>query len=133
MTGDRAPSEDELAAALGSTRPRWDELVDAVCAEHPKLRREWKYYGAKHGWQLKLLDGKRAALYLIPKQGGFVAALALNDEQLAAARASELPAALVREIESAKRAPEGRPARVNVRTKSDVAIVCRLVASKLRR
>lgn len=126
-----APSPAILAAALGSSRPRWEELIEGLASEYPSLRREWKHYGAKHGWQLKLLSGKRSVLYLIPKQGSFVAAVALNDAAVEALRASRCPAALVHEVLAARRAPEGRPARVDVRAKRDLATVRELVRIKL--
>ena len=60
-----------------------------------RLARQWKFYGAKHGWQVKVSDGKRAIVYLIPRSGRFTAAMALRDAAIQAARASGLPPALV--------------------------------------
>ena len=92
---------------------------------------EWKYYGEKHGWQLKLLARKRAVAYLIPRQGHFTAALALRPAALAAVRSSGLPEALIRAIDAAKPSSEGKPARVDVTGARELAWVKELIGIKL--
>jgi hypothetical protein len=91
---------------------------------------EWKFYGKKHGWQIKALRKKKALLYLIPHQGSFLAGMALDEQAVAAVRDSALPPTLVEEIVSAKPSPEGRPARVEVETKAQAELVRRLLAIK---
>src|SRR5690242_21632826 len=34
------------------------ELLRFLDEEHGAPAREWKFYGAKHGWQVKVLDGR---------------------------------------------------------------------------
>jgi hypothetical protein len=123
------PDDAALTRALGKARPHWDALVahlDEVGATH-----EWKHYGAKHGWQLKATKQKAAVLYLIPHERSFLAALALKGKAIERALASELPGDLLHAIETARDYAEGRPARVEVKTKVDVAVVVRLLAIKL--
>src|SRR5262245_47765248 len=83
----------ELAQLLGPARSHWDALLGSIGAD-AGMTREWKFYGAKHGWQLKLVTQKRALAYLIPREGRFTVALALSPAALDAVRASRLPAAL---------------------------------------
>jgi hypothetical protein len=127
--GLHEPDDATVAATLGKASASWHQLVEHLL-QLPGVTTSWKFYGAKHGWQLKASQGKRAVLYLVPSEGAFVAALALRPKGLEAARAS-LPPALVREIDAAKPGPEGHPARVQVRTQKDVAVVKRLLAIKL--
>jgi hypothetical protein len=127
----KPPDEASLAAALGQAKRLWDAIVARLDERGDAVEREWKFYGAKHGWQLKATYRKRAALYLIPKPGGFLAALALNEQAVAAARASDLPPAIIREIENAKTYAEGRPVRIEVTGPAQVEIVQRLLAIKL--
>jgi hypothetical protein len=120
----------ELARLLGAAREPWDALrahldgLDGVACE-------WKFYGEKYGWQLKVVAQRRALLYLIPRPDHFTAALALRPDAIEAVRASGLPAKLLREIEQAREAPEGRPARVEVRGMRELAVVKTLIAAKL--
>jgi hypothetical protein len=127
----RGPDDAALGRALGKAKKSWDDIVEHVKGL-PGVSREWKFYGKKYGWQLKVADTKRALLYLVPHAGGFLAALALNDKAVAALRPQNLPASLIREIETAKAYPEGRPARIEVTNTKDAALVKKLLALKLR-
>jgi len=74
---------------------------------------------------------KRSVLYMIPHQKHFTAAVALRDEAIAALSGAGVPPERVRAIEAAKPSPEGRPARVEVKSGRDLALVKKLVAIKL--
>lgn len=122
----------EIASLLGKARPAWDALrrfldgLDGVSSE-------WKFYGEKHGHQLKVSANRRALVYLIPREGRFTAAVALREPAIEALRASGFPAARMRAIDGARASTEGKPARIEVRSARDVALVKRLVAVKLGR
>ena len=132
-TADRskAPDETALSEMLGKTAAHWNALLRHLASTVPGLVCEWKFYGPKYGWQLKVSSKRRAVLYLVPEQGAFVAAMALNDAAVEVMRASDLPEPIVREITTAKRYPEGRPARVRVTSRVHAGTVRRLLAIKL--
>ncbi len=125
------PDDTSLSKALGKSKPHWDAIIARVVDEHPELTREWKFYGAKHGWQLRIARKKAVVLYMIPHQGSFLAALALKEPALAVLRSSGFLAGLVAEIDGAKANVEGRPARIEVTRKGQVDIVLRLLELKL--
>ena len=125
------PTDKRLATALGKAKKCWDAVLGGVDRAPTRLGREWKFYGARFGWQLKVTDGKRAVLYLVPREGGFLATMALSERAVAAVRASDLPPTLVNEIESAKVLPEGRPARIEVTSAKQLEVVRQLLAIKL--
>ena len=126
----RAPDDAMLADALGRTKACWDAIVAHGLAAFDGVTSQWKFYGAKHGWQLKLLRKRRALLYLVPHEGTFLAGLALRESSLDRVRGARLPKGLVRSIEEAKAFVEGKPARVEVRSAKDVATVKKLLAIK---
>lgn len=120
----------ESKAPLGKARPAWDALrtfLEAV----PGATSAWKFYGAKHGWQLKVTVSRRALIYLIPRAGNFTAALALRESAIVALRASKLPAQQIHDIEQAKASPEGKPARIVVTGARQLGWVKTLVEIKL--
>jgi Protein of unknown function (DUF3788) len=127
-----SPDDATIEQALGTTKKLWDAIVAHLDSLPNGLGREWKYYGEKHGWQVKVTDRKRAVLYLIPHDGSFLAALALNDKAVAALPSQKIPPRLVREIATGKTYPEGRPARVEVTSTKDLTVVKKLLALKLR-
>ena len=126
------PDDATLAQTLGKSKNVWDAIVDHIDKLPNGLVRNWKFYGTKYGWQMKVTDGKRAVLYLIPHEGSFLAALALNDKAVAALRSQRIPSRLLREITTGKAYPEGRPARIEVTSQRDVAVVKKLLGIKLR-
>jgi hypothetical protein len=120
----------EMTPLLGETRKLWEALCTFL-DELEGVTGEWKFYGEKYGWQLKVTAKRRALLYLIPRPEHFTAAMALREPAIAALRERGIPEPLVREIEAAKASSEGKPARVEVRNPRDLTVVKKLVAIKL--
>src|SRR5688572_30751705 len=120
----------DVTPLLGPARKQWDALLKFL-GELDGVVPEWKFYGEKYGWQLKLKAKGRALVYLIPRPGRFTAALALRKPAIAALRAGGIPEELVREIEAAKEAPEGKPARVEVSSPRTLALLKKLLVIKL--
>jgi hypothetical protein len=124
------PDEKALRTALGPAKAHWDAIVAHGIDAFDGVKPEWKFYGKKHGWQMKLLCKGRALLYLIPHERSFLAGLALRESALDAVRKAKLPKALVRAIEEATAYSEGKPARVEVTSARDVTTVRKLLAVK---
>lgn len=123
------PDDAALAKMLGKSNTAWRALAEHLAAMSG-VEVTWKFYGAKHGWQLKATRGRKAVMYMIPKSGRFVAATALPRAAVEAIDDAGLPAALVAEIRGAKAYAEGTPARVEVAGKRELAVVQRLLALK---
>lgn len=124
------PDDAALGKALGRSKPHWDAILRYVEGIEG-VSVEWKFYGKKHGWQIKALRKRKALIYLIPHPGSFVAGMALDEQALKAVRDSALPSALIEQIAAAKPSSEGHPARVEVTSKAQAELVRRLLAIKL--
>lgn len=127
-----APTNDELAAALGPAKRLWDELMDELRAEYDLVTQEWNSHSRKAGWSLRLKRGKRNILYLSPCRGSFRASFALGDKAVAAARESGLPGRVLRIINESKRYAEGTGVRIDVNARDDIVIVRKLAGIKLQ-
>ncbi|NIM49280.1 MAG: DUF3788 family protein [Gemmatimonadales bacterium] len=125
------PQAGELAAALGGASPLWDSLVAALASQHAPLSETWKFGGQKWGWTLQLKQRKRTVLYLTPCRGHFVAGFAIGEKAVRAAHQTDLPAAVLGAIDSARKYAEGRAVRLEVRRKRDLAAVEKLAAVKM--
>jgi hypothetical protein len=121
------PDDAALTQALGRSKAHWDAIMRSL-EGIVGVSVEWKFYGKKHGWQVKAVRKKKALLYLIPHQGSFLAGMALDERALVVVRGSALPPALLEAIEAAKPSTEGHPARVEVGTKAQAELVRRLLA-----
>lgn len=122
-----APSDAELRARLGPSYAAYRALLDA----HPELKPEWKWYGQKNGWSLKLLDGKRNLCFLGPREGYFNAGFVLGHDATNRALESEtLPPDIKRLIADAPTLPEGRGFRLEVRDESLLPAISHLLEIK---
>jgi len=126
------PDDAALARTLGKTKNVWDAIIDHIDRLPNGAVREWKFYGRKYGWQMKVTDRKRALMYLVPHDGSFLAAFALNDKAVAMLTSENIPESLVRDITTGKSYPEGRPARIEVTSSSDLMVVKKLLEIKRR-
>jgi len=126
----KAPTEADLTAALGPAKPLWD-LVVVDMARELDLEREWKSYGSKYGWALRLKRGKRNIVHLGPCQGGFMVLFILGDRAVSAARASRLGRAATKRIDEAPRYPEGTGIRFETVRSKDIPLIKKLARIKL--
>ncbi len=122
-----APSDAELRAQLGPAHTAYRALLGA----HPELKPEWKWYGQKNGWSLKLLDGKRNLCFIGPHDGYFNAGFVFGHDATNRALESEaLPADVKRLIADAPTLPEGRGFRLEVRDDSLLPAISLLLEIK---
>jgi uncharacterized protein DUF3788 len=128
---DKRPTERELAAALGQTDLLWRDLVTDLKRDLKLDTEEWNTYSVKAGWSLRLKLKKRNIVYLSPCAGCFRASFILGDRAVAAARKSKLPRAIQKDIDKAKRYPEGTAVRIEVHAAKDANIVKTLAKIKL--
>ncbi len=126
-----APDAAALDAALGRARARWDRLRERLAAEHGATTEQWRKSTAQALPVLRLMRGDRAVVYLSPRDGSFLASMALGDAALAAARASDLPADIQSVLAAAPHYAEGNAVRIEVRSAADIDAIVRLAAFKL--
>ena len=120
------PGESERARLSAAA----ERAFRALASPYPGTWAEWKRYGAKSGWVLKVGIGKRTLLYLRPHAGQLTATVVLGDRAVAAALASRLPEGLKGAIRAARRYVEGRPIPVVVKGPREVGHVMRLLDAK---
>lgn len=123
-----APSADELARLLGKSHTAFR----AIASDRAGATCEWKRYSKKAPWVLKVSEGRRTLFYLTPQAGQFEVTVVLGERAAEAALAGRVRHGLHAAIRSAKPYVEGRPVRVVVRGKADLAGVAQLLAVKLK-
>ena len=126
-----APTPGELSSALGPATALWDQLVDSITKEQPGLYTEWHSLKPKYGWALLLKFKKRRIVYLGPSAGAFSLGFILSDKAVAAARASRLPARILKLLDEAPRYPEGTGLRLDVKSARDLPAIRKLAQIKL--
>lgn len=127
------PRDADVARALGPAKPQWDAVAVQMAEELGLDDREWKSYGVKHGWSLRLKRGKRTIVYLVPCEGWFEVLFILGDRAVTAARTSGLGRAGTKRLDAAPRYPEGTGVRLQVSRAKDVPLIRKLARIKLER
>ena len=124
---EAVPDELELKKALEGVHPAFEEILTLIKG----YSREWKFYGAKLGWQLKVTKKGKALFYLTPQQGSFRLGFAVRDKEKEVLLNSKLPIKAKEELAVAKKYPEGHPLHLQVNKRSDMNAV-RLVVDTLK-
>jgi hypothetical protein len=113
------PNESKLKKALGELYSPYKELLELTRGyDH-----EWKYYGKKYGWQLKVTHKGKALLYLTPQDKSFRIGFGVRENERERLLNSSLPPKTKEELAAAKKYPEGYPLRLEIRSKTDMKIV----------
>ncbi len=128
----KQPNERLLAEALGVTYKYWKELEVGLEKLYGPLTEEWKYYGKSSGWTLKLLMKKRNLFFFAPYERYFRIAFVFGDKAVSAIEESDLPPAMIKELANAKRYVEGRGLRIDVKKRSAIADIVKLVEFKIQ-
>lgn len=95
-------------------------MLERFLARNRDLKPEWKYYGAKLGWNLKLFRGKRNLCFISPHEDHWTIAFALGARAVDSALNSDLPDSVKQEIRDARKYAEGRGVRITVREPQDL-------------
>ena len=126
----KAPTDEELRAALGSADVLWSGIVQVVEDAASPLDTEWKPSKAEFGRICLLQHKKRTLLYLTPEKEKVRVAIVLGERAYGLAMASSLPAAIKKMFSEAKPYAEGRGIRFAVSSPRGVSTVKKLVEIK---
>ena len=124
---DIDPTEQALKKALGELYSAYKEILElAGSFDH-----EWKYYGAKIGWQIKAANKGKALFWLAPLEGSFRLAFSVRQREREQLLKSNISPASKEQLATAKKYLEGYPLRFTVTKKSDMKDV-RIVLETLK-
>lgn len=124
MDGAIAPGPESIAEALGRALPWYEGILAAADG----FEREWKHYGKKYGWKLKVHDGEKTLLELTLAGGAFRVGMAAREGEARALREGELARSLEGLMDTQK-AREGWGIRAMVDTAERYESVRALVAA----
>lgn len=115
------PDGRDVLKTLGDAGGLWLELRRFVQENYGPAIEEWKFYGPKSGWTMKLVLPKKNLFFFIAMKGGFRLSFVFGDKAVEAIDQSDLPRAMIEEVKNARRYPEGRGLRIDVRDRRYLA------------
>ena len=127
----RQPTESDLAVVLGPTLVHWNELKDRIHARFRASSAVWAFSGKSTGWGTRLVSKDRVILYMTPCRGYFLVSFVLGERAVKLAHQSDLPAAMLKAIDGAKRYAEGTGVRFEIRDGNDIQHMERLATIKM--
>lgn len=125
------PDAAALRRALGDAAPLWDRVVSFAGTRWPPIEEELAYSGRSAGWSVRLRRNGKILLYLIPREGSFLAGIVLGDRAVRGALEADLPSRIVEMIRSAKRYAEGTGIRFEVRDGDELRALERLMEIRM--
>ncbi len=126
------PDNNALLNVLGKTGKHWQKIRSNLENEYGELIEDWKYYGQKTGWLLKVLRKKRNLFFCIPLKGSFRIAFVFGEKAINAVQSSDLPEAIKLELKNARKYAEGRGLRIDVKSAKNVKNIRKLVEIKVK-
>ena len=126
------PDEEMLASEIGETKKYFDQICRFIEEETGNLTPEWKHYGQKAGWALKLISKKRNLMFVGPEEGFFRIAFVFGDRAVEAIMKSSLPEAIKDELMNARKYAEGRGIRFEIRNESEMVSILQLIRIKIQ-
>lgn len=125
------PDDDELTYELGKSKEYLDSICEFIQIEYGHLKPQWKFYGKKSGWILKLLNKKRNVLFMVPCSGYFRTAFTFGDKAYNSILISSLPDNIKEELKNAKKYSEGRTIQLEIKSITDLRSIFQLIKIKL--
>jgi hypothetical protein len=124
MDKAQAPDDALIQRSLGETWAFFDELrtLTAVCEQ------DWRHYGKKYGWKLKIHADGKSLLELTVADGWFMVAMAIREKERLDLAADPAVGVLRDLAGSADAAPEGYGIRIEVRDR----LACQQVKALVR-
>lgn len=127
------PDDKQLAYAIGKTQKILDKILEFLNTNYSEIRTEWKFYGRKYGWQMKIFHKKRNILFLIPYEGYFKIVMVFGDRAVnTMVEENKVTASIIQELLNAKKYMEGRGIGINIKEEKDFNIIMELVKIKLK-
>ena len=126
------PDSKALLKVIGKTAGHWKKIRSNLENDFGELIEDWKYYGQKTGWLLKVLRKKRNLFFCIPLKGSFRIAFTFGEKAVSAVQSSNLSETIKLELKNARKYAEGRGLRIDVKSAKDVENIRKLVKIKVK-
>jgi len=131
MDKSQVPADADLREALGEKYELWMDIRDRVYEKYPNGTEEWNFPGKKYGWSFRIKDKRRAIVYLLPRDGEFLAAFVFGGKAFEEIKKSDVSAQIISDLEGARVYAEGRGVRIPVPDRSILKDIYSLIDIKL--
>lgn len=117
------PEAAAIKETLGEKYPWYEGLLEAAVG----FKQDWKYYGAKYGWKLKVWDGTKALFELTVAAAYFRVSMAVREVEVEALRADASTAQGLSELLDPEKSKNGWGIRLTINEEAKYEKACALI------
>ncbi len=126
------PDDRMLSQELGKAKEYLDKIGSFIKDQYGDLNLDWKFYGQKSGWILKMFNKKRNVLFIVPCSGYFKTAFTFGDKAVDEIIRCGLPDFIKQDLLAAKKYSEGRTIQLDIKSLEQFENIIELIRIKLR-
>jgi hypothetical protein len=128
----KKPDEADLKEALSRTYPFWKTIAEFTTQAYPSATEEWNYSSEKYGWSFRISDKRRVLIYLLPRDKFFKTAFVFGQKATDEILKSDVSDSIKKELNAAKVYAEGRGIRLEVKDKTLISDIKKLILIKVK-
>lgn len=132
MEKEVVPTKNDLSEKLNDKIEWWQNIRNFVFEKYPNATEEWNFPGKKYGWSFRIKDKKRAIIYLLPRDGHFMAAFVFGQKAYNDIMTLDIAENIKKELSDARVYAEGRGIRIPIDSERVIGDVKKLVEVKLK-
>jgi hypothetical protein len=126
------PDEQSIRETLKSNYIHLEAIRSYIAGSIGETKEEWKYYGAKYGWNLKNFYKKRNLYFIGMYDGYFKISFVFGERAFNAIMGSEISADLKTELSKARKYAEGRGLSIDVHDDTNLNDIKKLLQIKVK-
>lgn len=124
------PNDAMLTHELGAAMDWFNQICVFIENNFGSLSREWRYYGQKSGWVLKLIHKKRNLLFVVPLHGSFKVVFTFGDKAFYAIMDGDAPGYIQKALLDATKYSEGRTIQLHMKSDEQLHPILELIKIK---
>lgn len=124
------PDGRSVLRALGDIGSYWLELRRYIQENYGPAFEEWRYYGQKSGWVMKMVSKKKNLFSFTAIKGGFCVSFVFGHKAIKAIKESDLPTSIMDEMMIPQKYPEGRGLTIEVKDRRSMGLIKTLIKIK---
>lgn len=128
----KKPDEADLKEALDRTYAFWKTIAAFTTQCYPSATEEWNYSSEKYGWSYRISDKRRVLIYLLPRDKFFKTAFVFGQKATDDILKSDVSSSIKNELNAAKVYAEGRGIRLEVKDKTLINDIKKLISIKIK-
>lgn len=128
----KKPDETDLKEALGPNYTFWKTIAEFTTQAYPSAIEEWNYSSEKYGWSFRISDKRRVLVYLLPRDKFFKTAFVFGQKATDEILKSDVSDSIKNELNAAKVYAEGRGIRLEVKDKTLISDIKKLISIKVK-